>query len=95
MLEALIFAQTVFYLAVSLAIIVIGVLCAIAAYHLVRITKELEEISRNLRSASSAAGERINDIIDRLSDLPVLSYFLRKQNQNHGKQRKKGRGRQS
>ncbi len=85
----LVFAETVFYLTVSAAIIVVGVLCAIVAYHLIRITRELEELSRNLKSASSAAGERINDIIDRLSDLPILSYFLKQHSVTH---KKKGRG---
>ncbi len=74
----LIFAQTLFYFTVSAAIIAVGVLCAVAAYHLIHITRELEELSHNLNRASSEAGERINDILDRLSDLPVLSYFLKK-----------------
>lgn len=86
---ALIFAQTVFYLTVSVAIIVIGVLGVVVMYHLIRITRELEELSRNLKNASSEAGERINDIIDRLSDLPVLSYFLKKHPSVGGR---KGRG---
>ncbi|HUX35930.1 MAG TPA: hypothetical protein VMV71_02755 [Candidatus Paceibacterota bacterium] len=85
---ALIFSETVFYLTVSVAIIIIGALCAIVAYHLIRITRELEELSGNLNDASSEAGERINEIIDRLSGLPVLSYFLKKRSPEH---RSKGR----
>jgi len=75
---ALVFAETVFYSTVSLAIITIGTFCVIVMYHLIRIVRELEEFSRNLKSASSDAGERINDIIDGISDLPILSYFLKK-----------------
>lgn len=86
---ALIFAQTVFYLTVSLAIIAVGILGAILIYHLTRIARELEELSRNLNNASSEAGERINDIIDRLSDLPILSYFLK---ERPSARERKGRG---
>src|SRR5882672_3222002 len=78
-MEALIIAQTIFYFTVSAAIIVLGALCAIVAYYLIRITKELEAMSRDWHDASDEARERINDIIDRLSDLPILSYFLRKE----------------
>ena len=88
----LIFAETVFYLTVSAAVIVIGVLCAIVTYRLIRIARELENLSRNLSHASSEAGERINDIIDRLSDLPILSYFLKKRSVTH---EGKGRGKSS
>jgi len=73
----LIVSETVFYLTVSLVIIVSGTLFAFVAYHLINIAKELAELSRNLNDAASDAGERINEIIDRLSDLPVLSYFLK------------------
>ena len=72
------FAEIVFYFTVSVAIIVIGILCSIVTYHLIHIARELEKLSSNLSQASSEAGEKINDIIDRLSDLPIFSYFLRK-----------------
>jgi len=77
---------------VSVAIIAIGVLCAIVAYHLIRIVRKLEELSRNLNHAGSIAGERINDIIDRISELPILSYFLKKRPATRDE---KGRGKSS
>ncbi|MDO8516231.1 MAG: hypothetical protein Q7S28_03210 [bacterium] len=89
---ALIFAQTLFYFTVSLAIIAIGILSAIVTYHLIHIARELEELSRKLNDASSEAGERINDIINRLSDLPILSYFLKTRSTQHNG---KGRGKSS
>jgi len=88
----LIVAQIVFYFTVSAAIIVVGILCAMVTYRLVRIARELEELSRNLNHASSEAGERINDVIDKLSDVPILSYFLKKRTMAHGE---KGRGKSS
>lgn len=74
----LIFAQTVFYFTSSLAIMVVGALFAIVAYHLIDAARELKKLSRKLDQASSEAAERIDDIIDRLSDFPVVSYFLKK-----------------
>ena len=75
---ALIFAETVFYFTVSLAVIALGVFSAMVTCRLVRIARELEELSINLNHASSEAGERIHDIIDRLSEVPILSHFLKK-----------------
>lgn len=80
---ALIFAQTVFYFTVSVAIIVIGILCGILTYHLIRIARELEEISHKLNNAAHDAGERIQDVIERLSNVPILSYFLKKRSVSH------------
>lgn len=88
----LVFAEIVFYLTISVVAITIGVSCAIVTYRLMRITRELEKFSRNLNHASSEAGERINDIIARLSDIPILSYFLRKRSVTRNG---KGRGRSS
>ncbi|MDP3771765.1 MAG: hypothetical protein Q8Q94_00100 [bacterium] len=86
----LIFAQTVFYFTVSLAVMAVGISCGIVTRRLVRIAREIENLSRNLNHASSEAGERINDIIERLSDIPILSFFLRKHSATHNG---KGRGR--
>ncbi len=86
----LIFAETIFYFTVSFAVITIGISCAIVTRHLIRIAREIEDLSRNLNHASSEAGERINDIIERLSDIPILSYFLRKHSATRNG---KGRGR--
>jgi len=88
----LIVAEIIFYLTVSAGIIAIGVLCAIVAYYLIGIARELEELSQNLNHATAEAGERINDIIDRLSDLPFLSYFLKRHPATHDR---KGREKSS
>ncbi len=72
----LIFAQTLFYLTVSLAIIALGILAGMIAYHLVKITKELRRITDNLGGASDELRDSLSDLIERLSSLPVLSMFL-------------------
>ncbi len=87
----LVFSETLFYLVASVTIIVVGVLCAVAAYHLIRITKEVEAISRNVHNASSQVQERIGNSIEKLSGLPILSFFLRRSRARMGSH-KKGRG---
>jgi flagellar motor component MotA len=71
-------SQIIFYSVFSLAIIVLGFLMAIIAYHLVNIVKELEAISKELHDASGEAKEKIKDIVEKLSSLPILSFLLNK-----------------
>jgi hypothetical protein len=88
----LIISQIIFYLTFSLAIIVLGFLTAIIAYHLVNIVKKLEIISEELHDASGEATEKIKDIIERLSSLPFLSFLLNKKTKGEAK---KGRKKQT
>jgi hypothetical protein len=74
----LIFAQTLYYLVVSLAIIVLGALFTIITYHLIYITKHLRHISDNLDDTSGELKKRIEEVIERLASLPILSFFLKK-----------------
>jgi hypothetical protein len=76
----LIISQIFFNFTVALAIIVFGVLSSVVVFHLIMIVKELEKLSKNINYASIEVAERINDIIDRLSELPILSYLLKKRN---------------
>jgi hypothetical protein len=86
----LMFAQIAYYLTVALAVTVVGVLCSIVTYRLVRIARELEGLSRNLHEASTEVGEQIRDVVERLSDVPILSFFLRKRPKvRHEKGRRK------
>ena len=75
---ALLIGQILFYFTVSVAIIVGGVFFAIIAYYLMKTARNLEALSKNLHAASEEALERINEVIDRLSDLPGVSFFLRR-----------------
>ncbi len=76
--STLIISEIVFNLTVSIAVIVIMILCSIVTYRLIHITKEFEKLTHNLNHISSETGERINDILDRFSNLPLLSYFFKK-----------------
>ncbi len=91
MIAALILAQTLFYTTVSIAIIVLGVLSVILVKYVIRIAQQLEKLSMNLNDASEDARDRINEIIDRLSELPIFSYFLKRE-PVHRETRRKGRG---
>ncbi len=75
---ALILAQTIYYFVVSAAILALGILFTMLVYRLVQIAKELQQISEHFHEASADAVERVNDILDNLSELPFLSFFLKK-----------------
>lgn len=85
MQNALIISQTVFYISASLAIIIIGVGTGMVVYYVVRIAKELQKISRDLRETSDILTERIGDIIDRLLELPFISFLFKKSKRNSKK----------
>jgi L-lactate permease len=76
--SAFILSQTIFYSVASLAIIAIGIFFAIMMYHLVKITKELEVITHDFHNLTDEARGRINDIVERLSELPLLSFLLKR-----------------
>jgi len=89
--NALILSQTIFYFAVSAVVIIVGVLFSIITYHLTVIAQELEAITRDVHDLSDEAHERIRDIVDRLSELPVLSFFLKRRHADrHSAGAKKG-----
>lgn len=88
-MTALVFAQTLFYLTISLAIIVLGALLGIIAYHFVAIAKHLRKISNDLDKASDDVRENLEEIVGRLSALPLFSYLLKKN--DNKKEARKGR----
>lgn len=88
-MDALLFSQTFFYFVVSFAILILGILAGIIAYHLIRITKRLEEISGDMSDISHDARERIKEILEAFSRIPFLSFFMNRKSRS---ERKKGRG---
>lgn len=85
----LIFAQTLFYLTVSFAIIALSILTGLIAYNLMKITKDLSRISNNFSEASGDLKDKLEEVLERLSEIPFLSSFLR--TRTSGKHHKKGR----
>ena len=91
--NALILSQTIFYFSASVAIIVIGIIFSVGTYHLTVIVKELEAITRDIHDFTGDAEERIRDILERLSHVPLLSFFLKRKKRESSKpERKKGHG---
>jgi len=88
-MTALILAQTLFYLTVSLAIIVLGVLLGIATYHFIAIAKNLRKLSADLDKASDDVRKNVEEIMERLSTLPLFSFLLK--NSDAKKTLRKGR----
>lgn len=85
----LILSQIIFYFVASVAIMAIGIFFSVAMYHLVRITKELRVITHDFHNLTDGAGERISDIIERLSRLPILSFLLKRTNYKKTKKHEK------
>jgi len=74
----LVFAQTLFYLTVSLAVIIFGIFFGIITFHLIHIARRLRSVSENLDDAAGDLRDTIKEIIEQLASLPILSYFLKK-----------------
>lgn len=76
--SVLIFSEIVFYFTVSIAIILTSVLWVVIIYDLLRITRELKKVFHNINIVSNEVGEQILEALNKLSNLPILSYFLKK-----------------
>lgn len=70
-------SQTVFYAAFSFIVILIGLLLITAIYYLVKITRHVNKISENLEHASDEVKKNVEEIIENLSKLPLISRFLK------------------
>lgn len=85
----LIFAETVFYAVFSLAIFVLSILLCIVAYHFIGIARHLRKITEDIDMATEEVKNRIEDIVEALSNLPLISFLFKK---GHKKENnKKGR----
>ena len=95
-MDALILAQTVFYFVASLAIIVLGTLGALVIYYLIQLARNLSNTSYNLDLAViqlketmeqniNSLSSNLSQIIEKLSNLPLLSLFLKKTSNKKGR----------
>lgn len=71
------FAQTLFYLTVSLAIIGLGILFGMITYYLMKVARELNRIANNVGEASDDLRVQLEDILEQLASIPFLSAFIR------------------
>ena len=60
-------SQTIFYIVSSLAIIALGILLSLAAYHLVRILKNTRDISNDLGVTYAKTKKSVKKIISLIS----------------------------
>ncbi len=76
--DILVVSQIIFFSVSSLAIIVFSFFMAIAFWRTIRILKTLHAIARDIHEVSDEAKERIEEITEKLSMLPILSFFISK-----------------
>jgi hypothetical protein len=75
---ALTISQIIFFSVFSLVIITFFIIMVSAGYRINRILRKLEEIARDVHDLSDEARARIKDISEKLSLLPIISFFAKK-----------------
>lgn len=85
----LIFAQTVFYLTVSLAILILSIMIGLVIYRLIKVAKSLENISENIGQMSDDLREGLENTLENLFSLPFFSMFFRKKEKEPGRKKQK------
>lgn len=78
MQDILTIAQIVFYSSFSLLIIGFGIITALIFYNIIKLIKELKELTANANKASEEVVRKIQEILDQLSLFPILSFFFKK-----------------
>ncbi len=63
---------------VSIAIIILAILSSLVVVNLIKLTRELQRISKDFHTSSQNVVQQIQDILDALSGLPFLSFIFRK-----------------
>jgi len=86
--SALAISQIVFYWVFSLTIIILLSFRIIIMYRLVKILKTLQAIAGDIRDVSDEAKERIKEISEKLSLLPIFSFFMKKEKEKGSSKRK-------
>lgn len=81
------FAPTLYYLLASLFMITFGSLIIVAAYHFMHAAKKIRNILNNLSEISDETKVAIEDIIENLSSLPILSFFMRGRGKKENKRK--------
>ena len=90
-MDALILAQTVFYIVFSIAIFTLSLLLCIVAYYFIGIARHMRHVSERVDNASEEVRKQIEGIVKALEKLPFISYLFKKKNRVQRKQNRKGR----
>jgi len=78
LVTTLVFSQILFYIAVSLVIIALGIMIGLVVYRIIKIVKSLEKVSENIEIVSEDLQENIGYILEKLSVLPIFSMFFKR-----------------
>ena len=81
----LIILQIIFYFVSSLAIIVFFIVMVAAAYRIIKILDTLQIIALQAQEVSEETKQKIEEIIENLSLMPILSFFIKKQKKSRKK----------
>ena len=77
-MDMLILSQTIFYLTISVVVILFGILLCVITWHMIAIAKHLHRLSNNIESTAKEVQDTINNIIDVLAGLPIMSFLFKK-----------------
>jgi hypothetical protein len=80
--------QIIFYAVFSLAAIVFFFFMIVGAYRVIKILKTLQVIANDVRTVSDDAKQKIEDIIEKFSLLPIISFFIKKVGRNKTSRKK-------
>ena len=94
-MEYLIIAQTAFYAVFSLAILTLSILLAAALYYLLGIAKHLRKITENADAVSGEAREKLQELLDALTRLPIISFLFNDKRDRDDAKSKPAKGRNS
>jgi len=74
----LIISQIVFNLVISLAVILVTVLISVIAYDIIKFSKSLKKFVDGVNKESSELYEKINKLLENISNLSFISRFFKK-----------------
>lgn len=84
-MTTLVFSQILFYFSVSIAVIILGLMMGVVVYRVIKIAKSLQKISENIENASDDLGDRLENILNNLATMPILSFFFKNKNRRRAK----------
>lgn len=77
-MNILLFAQTLFYFTVSLAIIAFAVIAILFARYCLRVMASLERVAENMGDTSEDIKESIREMIEKLASIPFVSFLFKR-----------------
>jgi len=94
-MEYLTIAQTAFYAVFSLSILTLSILLAVALYYLLGIVKHLRKIAENADAVSGDARDKLQELLDALTRLPIISFLFNEKKDRAEAKSKPAKGRNS